>query len=183
MKKPNKLNYIFLGLVLAGAATVAQAGNVGQGYFSGLIGNTEVDDEGFDGSDMSFRIGGGYQLNENIAIEGYYIDYGSADDSVDTGFGIYDVSADATSLQIQGVAMIPVNPTVDLYGKLGLALWDAELCIESIGCIDDDGSDIVFGFGGNIDINNKVTIRAEYELADFDGTDVNTLMAGVNIAF
>ena len=169
-----KLHNIILGLALAGATTNAYSTDVGKGYISGFIGNTNVEESGFDDSDISFRIGGGYKFNKNFALEGYYIDYGTAEDS---GF-----SADADGPQVQGVGLLPVSNNVDLYGKLGLTMWDAELC-SPFGCISDDGTDIVFGFGGNFAVSNKVDLRAEYEIADFDGTDVTTLMVGVNIAF
>jgi opacity protein-like surface antigen len=173
MKHFKYLRGSILGLALVSASSIAQAADAGQAYFSGYLGNTDVDVDGFSGSDMSFRIGGGYQLNRNIAVEGFYINYGEAEDR---GYTI-----EATALQFQGVAMLPVSPAVDLYGKLGLALWDGEAC--GNGCVSNDGNDIVFGFGGAFDVSKKVAIRAEYELADFDDADFNTIMVGVDIAF
>lgn len=169
-----KLHNIILGLALAGATTTAYSTDVGKGYISGFIGNTNVEDNGFDDSDTSFRIGGGYKFNKNFALEGYYIDYGTTSDG---GF-----SADSDGLQVQGVGLLPVSKNVDIYGKLGLVMWNADLC-SVFGCRSDDGNDIVFGFGGNFALNNKVDLRAEYEIADFDGTDVTTLMFGANFAF
>ena len=178
MKRIHKLNSIFAGLVLAGAVSIAQAADPGQAYFSGFIGNSNVEVYDFDAGDTSFRIGGGYQVNENIAIEGYYIDYGDAED--------FGVTLDPTAIQLQGVAMLPLNPSVNLYGKLGLAFWDAEAC-DQTDCVDDDGSDLVFGFGGSFDVSNQVSILVEYEFTEIefygDDVDIDTIMAGVNIAF
>jgi OOP family OmpA-OmpF porin len=171
----NKLHNIILGLALVCATTTAYSTDVGKGYISGYIGSTNIEDDGFDDSDTSFRIGGGYKFNKNFALEGYYIDYGTTSDS---GF-----TADADGLQVQGVGLLPVSKNVDIYGKLGLVMWDAELCLSGFGCMNDDGNDFVFGFGGSFALSKQVDLRAEYEIADFDGTDVTTLMVGVNFAF
>lgn len=146
---------------------------------SAYIGQSEIDVDDADADDTSFRIGGGYRVNQNFAVEGFYIDYGEAEDTV----GGLDASIEATAFQFQAVGLFPVNPTVDLYGKVGLAIWDAEACIEIFGCEDDDGTDLVFGFGAGFNVSKAVAIRAEYEMAEFDDVDVTTIMVGVDIGF
>lgn len=183
MKQIRTLFYLTLGLVLAGAGPVAQAAKVGQGYVSAYIGQSDFDFDSADGDDTSFRIGGGYRVNENFAIEGFYIDYGEADDTVNTFFGPFEVSADADAFQFQAVGFLPVNPGAELYAKVGLALWDAKLTLVGFGDDDDDGIDLVFGFGGKFKVSNAVAIRAEYEMADFDDIDITTMMVGVDIGF
>ncbi len=183
MKHLKYLGHAVLGLVFAGACTVAQAANVGQGYVSAFIGQSDADvDLGsvdMDGDDTSFRIGGGVRVNENFAVEGYYIDYGEADDTV---FGI-DVSAEATAFQFQAVGILPASPAVDLYGKVGLAIWDSEVSAVGFPDADDDGTDLVFGFGASFKLSKDVDLRAEYEFAEFDDSDITTIMIGLNIGF
>jgi opacity protein-like surface antigen len=178
MRHSKNLKYLALGLILVGAGAIAQATEVGRGYVSGFIGQSELDVDGFDDDDTSFRFGGGYRLNENFAVEGYYIDYGEAE----TTFGRFRATAEATAFQFQAVGLLPVSSTVDLYGKLGLALWDAELSVSGFEA-DDDGTDLVFGFGANFNIRERITLRVEYEIAELDDADIDTIMFGVNIGF
>jgi OOP family OmpA-OmpF porin len=182
MKHFKYLHNSILGLALASAGTIALAADAGQAYFSAFIGNSEVDveDEGYSasGSDLSFRIGGGYQVHENIAIEGYYIDYGKAEDTVEG----YDISVETTSIQLQGLVMYPVTSSFDVYGKLGVAFWDAEACFETL-CDDETDNNGVYGLGGSFHASDNVTIRAEYEHLEFYDFEVDTIMAGINYAF
>ena len=189
MKHLKTLNYLILSLVLAGAGALAQAAEVGQGYVSAFIGQSEVDvdydvDVDIEGDDTSYRIGGGFRVNENFAVEGYYIDYGEIDDSIFVPFfGDVELEAEATAFQFQAVGLFPASPSVDLYGKIGLAIWDAELSAPGFADEDDDGTDLVFGFGANFNISKQFTLRAEYEIANFDDVDIDTIMIGVNVAF
>ena len=176
MKKHYTPHSILFGLALMCLGATAGATEVGRPYFSAFIGNTNTDVQNSDleDDDTSFRLGGGYRLNKNFALEGYFIDYGGVEDS---GF-----TAEGTAIQFQGVGLYPATPSVGIYGKLGLALWDAEVC-SPFGCADDDGSDIVFGFGGSFGINERTNLRAEIELAEFDDVDLTTLMVGIDIGF
>ena len=176
MKHLKTLNYFILGLILAGAGMAAQAAGPGQGYVSLYVGQSEADD--VDEDDTSYRIGGGYRVNQNFAVEGFYIDYGEAEDS----FGGIDFSSEADAFQFQAVGLFPVNPTVELYGKLGLAIWDLETCIGTL-CGDDDGTDLVYGLGAAFNVTQAVAIRAEYEIVEFDDVDIDTIMVGVDIGF
>ena len=191
MKHLKTLNYFILGLILAGAGMAAQAAGPGQGYVSLYVGQSEAeaDSQGieFDGDDTSYRIGGGYRVHQNFAVEGYYVDYGEADDTV-TYLGVdVDTTADVTAFLFQAVGLFPVNPTIDLYGKAGLAIWDGEVCAENplVGkfCEDDDGTELVFGVGANFNVGESIALRAEYEMVEFDDIDVDTIMLGLNIGF
>lgn len=175
MKFYKLANQLALGMTLAASGAVAQAAEVGQGYFSAFVGVTEAELLGYSGDDTSIRFGGGYRLSKNLAVEGYYIDYGTAEDGPAT--------IEGTAIQGQAVGLFPASPTVDLYGKIGLAMWDSESCYVGLGCASDDGSDLVFGAGGNFMMSKTVDLRAEYETAEFGDADINTLMVGVNVSF
>jgi len=182
MKHLQTLYCLTLGLVLAGAGVAAQAAEAGRGYVSLYIGQTEVDFDinnvSVEGDDTAFRIGGGYRVNQNFAIEGFYIDNGEADDTV---FGVVDVSVESTAFQFQGVGFLPVSRTVDLYGKVGLGIWDSEFSAAGFGDEDDDGIDLVFGLGASFKLSKDIDLRAEYEFAEFDDADITTIMVGLNI--
>ena len=182
MKHPQTFYGLVMGLVLAAAAATAQAAEAGRGYLSFYIGETEVDVDinniSVEGDDTAFRIGGGYRLNENFAIEGYYIDNGEAEDTV---FGFAEISVESTAFQVQGVGFLPVSPTVELYGKAGIGIWDSEFTWEGVGDEDDDGIDLVFGLGASFKLSKDIDLRAEYEFADFEDADISTIMVGLNI--
>ena len=180
MKHLKILNYFILGLVLAGAGAAVQAAEVGQGYLSLYVGEAEVDFDinnvNVEADDTSFRIGGGYRVSERFAVEGFFIDNGEAEDTV---AGV-DVSLETTALQFQVVGFLLVGGPVDLYGKLGFGIWEAEFSAPGFDD-DEDGTDFAFGFGASFKLSRNLDLRAEFESVNFDDADIDTFMIGLDI--
>jgi hypothetical protein len=193
----NKKVGFFTGAALLMFASSANAIDIEQGFVAAYIGNTNVDESeaDFDADSTSFRIGGGYRVVKNLALEAYYVNYGEADqsypnDAAFLGVDELSLSVEATAIQLQALGIFPVSESVDLNAKLGLAVWDADLCATArlgnntgTSCVSDDGSDLVYGFGATFNISSDFAARVEYELGEFDGTDINTIMLGVAYGF
>jgi OOP family OmpA-OmpF porin len=124
--------------------------------FSGLTGVTCED------SDTSFKIFGGTKINKNFALEGSYNDFGQ---SILQGPG-GSFTGEVTGLNLSAIGIIPASSSVDFFGKLGMLFWDLKLALNSTtvnDSISEDGNDISFGFGANINVSETFAIRAEFE--------------------
>lgn len=128
--------------------------------------STNLDDE-----NGAYKLQLGYQLNENFAIEGGYVDLGKTEftysitDSIDTQTG--KISWDNKGWNLDGVLILPVNAGVSLFGKLGLIR--AETKIKETDSIYGDSSDTVtktrpnFGVGVAYNFYRGLSARLEAE--------------------
>ena len=166
-----------------------------KGYFSGSFGISKSQESGFE-DDKGFKIGGGYKLNDNFAIEVAYVDLGefeADDESVSTLEFISGYSIDKAYVEIDGfefnvLASAPVSGNAAVFAKLGFFIWDAAAKVDftSFGnqtVSDDDGNDLLFGIGFMVGVSKKVAFKCEYTRYDaFDG-DSDLLSAGINLSF
>lgn len=149
-------------------------GSIGMSTIEFDAGGTTVDLDG-----TGYKIFGGYRINPNFAAEIAYVDFGEPDD---TTSGV-NLEADATGFNFAGVGILPLG-RAELFGKIGLLAWDAEISANGTKIDDDDGTDLSFGIGGGYLITDNLFIRGEYELFDIDDTDeVSLLSVGVDFRF
>lgn len=183
--------------LLLGALTLTSNLNAAP-YVGFSLGQATIEDacDGFTGlpgvscddSDTAFKIYGGSKINPNFAFEVAYIDMGEAvaSDRFDT------LTSEVTAFNFSALGIIPVSQTVDLFGKVGLLFWDAKISINGSlnGSISEDGTDIGFGFGANFAVNEKFSIRAEFQKFPNIGDDdtigesaITMLSVGAIISF
>ena len=132
-----------------------------------------------DDEDTGLKIFGGYKFTPNLAVEGAWIDLGEVSAS---GFG-GTATAEADGFQIAAVGMFPINPQWSLFGKVGAFMWDASVTTNSGFSASDDGTDIMFGFGGMWNFAPQFGLRAEWERFDVDDEDIDFLSIGVQFNF
>lgn len=141
-------------------------------YFDGGIGNAEAEAEGAEGDDTYIRLGLGYRQSDMVAFEGGYWDLGEAED------GGVSVSADGLFGAVKGT--LDTGGTVDVFGRAGLLMWDAEACASGFGCSDDDGIDLFFGGGVSFPAGPG-DLNVELHLMELDDVDVTTIGASFSI--
>lgn len=133
---------------LASAANGFDAKNMYAGFGLGMNSLSGFDDA------MGWQIFGGYDLPFKLgpaktAVEVGYMESGEFEQSITLPFfGTITATAEAKGIWATGVVAYPVNPQVDLIGRLGLDLGD------------DDG--LMFGVGAGYAFNKQVSLRAEY---------------------
>jgi opacity protein-like surface antigen len=135
--------------LMAGAA--AQA-DTQPGFYAGVgigSGTIEVDEVDFDESDTAFKIFGGYQFNENFAVELTYLDGGAPEMTV-SGPGV------TGSVEAEVEATGRVNNQVIVSGS-------------------DSSEEITYGVGGAFSFGPSFEMRAEYEMADINDGDYSLL--------
>lgn len=158
---------------LVSAAASAQGGYVGLS-----VGQTDVDLTGFDDG-RSLAIVAGFKINENFAMEGSFVDLGEAEDDIPP---VWTLAADGINLAAVGI--IPVNETVDIFGKLGVFMWDLTLDQAGAGEIgSNDGTDLSFGFGIAANLTKQFGLVFEYQNFELDSQDVTNMSIGARINF
>lgn len=121
----------------------------------------------------------GYEIGRHVAIEAGYLDAGTLRYSGRRGFictssELCDVSVaqETSALTVAGIGVLPLGDIWELYGKLGLASWDAVSnqtfrspsgLLSAAGLADLDGTDVLVGLGVGAWLNPRLRARLGYE--------------------
>ena len=145
----------------------------GPWYLGGGFGKVDYDADEISSFDdpTGIELIVGNAITRNISVEGSYIDFGEANDGIAPNWRL-----SATGLTVGALFNFPVNEKLDLFFKLGLNSWDAELKEDGFGTLgEDDGTDTFYGIGAAIKMDNNISLGARYNTYDFDGDDVTML--------
>jgi len=179
-----KLTISSLALILLLVAGTAWAGGESGLYLGGSLGSASLDvsDGGvtYDDNDTAYKIFGGYNFGIipliNLAIEGSYVDFGTAVGNVSGN----RAETSVTGWDLFGLVGINMGP-FSLFGKVGAIRWDGESSyLAQSG--NDSGTDPAYGVGLQLQISS-FAIRAEYELFTLDKVDIGFVSAGVSYTF
>ncbi len=153
-------------------------------YFGGSIGPSEAGDyckgaSGCEDKDTAWKIFGGYKITERLSAEAAYVNLG---DIHKTTGGVVQ-NSDVSAMTASGVAAMPINDQIDIFGKLGVMRWSSD---NTAG--DESGFGMTYGVGAKMNISEKTKLRAEWE--KFPGvetspgskSDVNMLSVGVELS-
>jgi len=171
--------HILGGLVAALALTSLPAVAADNGiYLGGSVGlsGQDIDDIDYDANATGYKLIAGWRFLDWLAVEGNYIDFGSADDTV---FGD-KVETEADGVSLSAVGFLPVGP-VDLFARVGAIDWSSEISPDQFGK-DSDGTDLTYGVGAQFRVWS-LSIRAEYEIFDIDDSDLDMISLGVTWTF
>jgi opacity protein-like surface antigen len=167
------LKRLLTALVILGACAVpAHAGL----YFGGSVGDASISDEDsgvkFDGSDTGYKVYGGFTLFKFFGLEASYLDFGAPEDEV----GGTDISIDTTGWDVYAVGILPLGKHIELFGKAGIIVWDAETSVTGSSDESDDGNDPAYGAGIAFKFGEHIALRLEYQV--FDISDVDDVAFG-----
>jgi OOP family OmpA-OmpF porin len=168
---------VVLGALLAASSLPVLADN--NVSIELLLGSAEQETDfpsgnSISGNDISVGVRGAFEINENIALELAYINYGDAED-VETSFGdkVTDTSTfKAISIGVKG--MLPLTEDFSLNARVGFSKWDFEVeesYSSTPGFVfkgDDSGTDLTFGLGMEYDINDDIFVGFEYSITDVE---------------
>lgn len=207
----------FLALAISGLTLVGAPAFAAGPYIFGQVGKSDVDaGEGtyansLDDTDTYFGIGMGFQVSENLGFEIGYHNFGKIEASYGgtypDGFADGKESVELDAVSVAAVGTLPIGPSVGLYGKVGLDLWNAEWkdryredsplgYLSQSDTASDDGADIFFAAGATFYLSEFSSIFIEYQVHQFDvsteaygdesvdlDVDVDTLSVGINYSF
>ncbi len=151
----------FLGMP---AAVVAGAES---GLYIGVgVGDASVKDSNFDASDSAYKVFGGYNIGfiplVDFAVEASYVDFGKPS----TSAGSIDVSG-YNAFGLAGLSFGPFG----IFAKAGMLSWDSDATFGA-SSTSESGSDPAYGLGARLAIGS-FSVRAEYEVYDLDGVDLD----------
>ncbi|WP_087024219.1 outer membrane beta-barrel protein [Thaumasiovibrio subtropicus] len=128
----------------------------------------------FKADEWSNKFYGGFQLNENLAVEAFYTDFGRLNFNDTT-------ATDTTATGGALVASFPLGLDFNAYGKVGMHKWRQTLDVNT-NHHRRSGNDIVYGAGVSMDVAN-FNLRFEYERYDMDSDHAGVTSVGIAYRF
>ena len=169
----NKILAFSVALALAGvsfSASAAEGTPVNGGFVRAEVGNSRLSIGGSSGNDTVFSARGGYFFNKNVAIEGFYANYGQDADS--TG----KVSIDGYGIGVVGKKHFD-NSDVGMYfgGRVGVAVNKAKLRVNGVGNFDGNKTTAYYGLGLGYDFSQNfgLSLNVDQTKADFKAAGTN----------
>ena len=178
------------------------------GYVGGNFGQADHDTNittgtaTLDEEDLGWKIYGGVNINEYLAVEVQYADFGAATLNGVNGstFNVAgtalqfittaELSGDADSIGFSAVAGYDINEYIRPFVKLGGHAWDFEINATSANIngtlAADDGFDLFFGGGFKIKVTDNVSGVVEIEHYKIGGqvnSSLNLFSAGIQLTF
>ncbi len=162
-------------------STTTQAEDSGF-YLGAGIGQAKQSEIGFEDSDTSFKVLGGYSFNEYLAAEGGYINGGSLKDTSD-GF---DIEIRNDGFYVAALAKLPLGDVFSLYAKLGYVMYDSEISatngVNSLSFTNSD-EDLLFGGGCELRLGDNFRLRVEFEKINVPDASFEMISLGANYQF
>jgi len=144
-------------------------------YMSLWVGATNPDASGY-GSSSDFGVLGGYQINENLAVEAGKRQLGDFSDS--------DGEFKFSTYELAVVGLLPLNDTYGFYGRLGYLDWKVDVSGTSTRYEDEeDGSEVIYGAGFMITAIDQGNVKFEYSHYDIGSVTIGYVGAGFEIHF
>ncbi len=169
-------------LVLLSTAAFAREGfvvgiGVGQAEFDLDGGNSVPPGITFDRKDTSKNVFVGYRINDFLALELGYADFGEAKLAF-SPVDYYKIETESQSFAL--VVGLPITKRLTLLGRAGMHKWQMDGEGAFAGVIEkdsEDGSDPVFGAGLRAEFNENMAVRLQYNVFklsedDSDRTDI-----------
>jgi len=132
-----------------------------------------------DNSGVGFEFGVGYDLNDNFAIEGSYVDLGTLEINTTTTGPAESIKTeiDGHSFAFAGVVKFG-EPASHFYGRAGMHSWDLSAKVTtSLGSSSDalgDGTDPWFGVG-----YRHEWFRIGYDYYKMDDSDITSITGSI----
>lgn len=118
-------------------------------------------------NEWSGKIYGGYQLNQNLAVEGGYTDFGKSSYNYSVGTANGHIDSKSHAFYLAGKGSMPINQQLSVFGKLGVAFNKNEVHGTGLAAPyavgDSSRTNLYASVGGEYAVNEKVSLSLEYE--------------------
>ncbi len=160
----------FLSATILALSSTAAA----QVYASISVGHSDFNYPSGSGSSLNLNVGGFFA--PNLAVDFDYVDLGSVDlsDGSSLDYGGYNVAAKA---------VVPLNPAIDVYARLGMFVWEVEQSAPAFTSTLDDGINLSYGIGGGYAFQNHLSLFVEFNGYNMGGSEVRNLGVGGRFSF
>ena len=156
--------------IVIGALTLAASGAGAQSvYFGAAGGATRINADctgtiSCDNNDTGWKAYAGYNINPMFGVEVIGYDMGKPSAVVPIfGLGPVNASLNTTGFALAGVINVPLGPTVDLMGRLGIASNKLKASIATGGSDSETSTDALWGIGMGFRVTPNVSLRAEID--------------------
>jgi OmpA-OmpF porin, OOP family len=141
-----------------------------------------------DQGSVGFKVLGGYQVNQNFALEAYYAHLGTYDIAVGTTGPAtsLDGEVEFSAIGFDVLGIIPFDRAFSGFAKVGLFRWDGEISFSGPGgtaSASDDGTDFKFGLGVQWKFSPNLNLRGEWEYYNIEETPIQMLSVGLVYRF
>ena len=173
-----------IGLLFTLLGALAQADDRGGMYMGAgsCLYYFELGGTGFDESAATVRVFGGYKMNEHVSFE---MGYTSLFESSASVLGT-DIDFDGSSWDVSVRPTLPVSDKFEIFGVLGFARYDIDMTISTpLGnvSVSDSGTELHYGLGGMLNLNDKWSLRGEWIFVDVDDGDLSMLSFSASYNF
>lgn len=138
-------------------------------YFGAQLANASYKEA--DDSSAAFGLFGGYHLNEVLAVEAAYNDFGKA--------GKTSTKEEASAFSLGMLGKLPIKTDLTLFGKVGLSAWNNDISPSS----SDSGTDVYFGIGADYDIGGRSAVRFGIDRYKMGGDTIDENITSFSIGF
>jgi len=129
-------------------------------YVGGNYGYLRVDgDDEFDDDKGAYQLFVGYSLNEYIAAEGSYLDFG------DYGNTLANAETDGYTLGLK--LSLPVTNSIDIYARGGQLWYETDYSVLGVDGNEDD-TGLFAGLGASYHLNKNLAVKVDYTVYDND---------------
>ena len=165
--------------LMTAAAIISLSGSALADTYVGVgVGQSNYDIDNFD-EPTGLSVYLGERVNESLAIEVFYTDFGTAEDEI-----VDEVELSANTFGGGLLVGVEPAPGTNLFATIGVHAWDAEVESDILNLrADDDGSDIYYGFGGSFQLNPALSIGARYTNYELDNDDVSLMSVNLEAFF
>lgn len=168
---------VLLGLVSISIPALADD----QGFYTGLnvgIGRPDINTP--NGEDKKSAVVSGvvlgYKFNQYLGVEGQYTGIGKVTDNVSG-------SAKGDALSLTAIGFLPMNDTLNLYGKLGVAATKTTVSSSLSPMSDANRTSVTYGLGGEYNFNKNIGMRLGWDhynaAVDISGGNKHNMDANV----
>jgi outer membrane immunogenic protein len=155
-------NVFLAAAALTLIAAPAMAQSISSPDFRGSIGYTQLDGDDGDLGAITGRLGANF--NRYVGVEGE-VSFGVADDDFNLG-GVQGTVEHEYDAAAYAVGTLPVNPNVELFGRVGYGTTQIETSIPGAS-VTTDGESVNYGAGANWFIDGRNGVRADWTRRDF----------------
>lgn len=131
----------------------------------------------FDDSSSTYGVVAGYRFNKFFGVETSANYFGKQNYFV----GLSEITSEIFNVGFGGNIYLPIgeavsNPNINFVSilvKAGMHYWDAQADFDTTGTIvySDEGINLYYGYGLNVDVFRFMTLRAEYTMFPLDDSD------------
>lgn len=152
-------------------------------YLSASVGSTDLQqstDFPIDDDATAFRVGLGYSLGNDIAIEASYVNLG--DFTGNTGLDTIGISGEVEGAALSAVFSLPLTDHWAVSARAGMMAWESQLRTPAFR-EKRDGTDPFYGLGLEAHFSERFVLTGEWQRYELDDSEADVLFVGAQFRF